>query len=102
MNDVTKKYRDEITEKIIKSLENGVGEWQKGWSMRHAPQNAISGRAYSGINTLILGIKGSDFDNGSDPRWCTFLQAQQNGWHIKKRCYWDTHYFVEIIQRRKE
>ena len=84
MNKKTKNYRDEITEKIIKSLEKGVGEWQKGWRIRYIPQNAVSGRAYSGINTLILGLKGSDFDNGVDPRWCTFQQAKQNDWHIKK------------------
>ena len=41
MNDVTKEYRDEITEKIIKSLENGVDEWQKGWSMRNDTHHKI-------------------------------------------------------------
>ena len=36
------------------------------------------------INTLILAVKGLELDGGIDPRWLTFCQAQEKGWHVKK------------------
>ena len=49
---------DEVTASIIAQLEEGVFPWVRPWSKALAapglPRNAVTGRAYSGINVLIL------------------------------------------------
>ena len=51
---------DEITDKIIAELEAGRVPWVQPWGTAAAkaplamPQNASTGRRYSGINVLIL------------------------------------------------
>lgn len=49
---------DEVTQTIIAQLEDGVFPWVTPWSKAKAslglPCNAVTKRAYSGINVLIL------------------------------------------------
>ena len=49
---------DEVTATIITQLEEGVFPWVRPWSKAKAslglPRNAVTKRAYSGINVLIL------------------------------------------------
>ncbi len=96
MNEVIKKYRAETTQKLIEALQNGTASWVKPWNGGGAPQNAITGRKYTGMNTVILSTVGDKYDKGFDPRWCTFKQAVKKGWKIKKGAkgvhvsYWDT------------
>jgi antirestriction protein ArdC len=69
---------DEVTAKIIAQLEAGVFPWAQPWSAAAAvprlPRNAVTGRAYSGVNVLILW--GAVID-GCYPSqdWLTFRQA---------------------------
>ena len=48
----------EVTERIIAELEAGRFPWVQPWDTSAAvpglPRNAVSGRAYSGINVLLL------------------------------------------------
>ena len=84
MSGIIKNYREEITAQIIKAIEAGTAPWQKPWDGRGCPCNAISKRQYTGINTVVLAMKGFEIDGGHDPRWATFAQANKNGWKIKK------------------
>ena len=62
----------EITDTIVANLEN-AGKWSKPWQSiggGDVPQNAISGRPYSGINWLILGCAPY-----ASQQWLTFKQA---------------------------
>ncbi len=78
-------FRDEITAKIIEALESGTAPWQKPWNGREGFQNAITKHNYSGINTVILSMAALKFDSGAkDPRWATYKQASDAGWHVKK------------------
>jgi antirestriction protein ArdC len=48
-----------ITNKLIEILETGANPWQRDWTLGNGggygmPHNAISGRAYRGINLMIL------------------------------------------------
>ena len=44
-----------ITERIIKSLESNKVPWQREWSQAgNSPSNVISGKAYRGINSILL------------------------------------------------
>ena len=51
---------DEVTAKIIAQLEAGCFPWAQPWSSAAAvpglPRNAVTGRAYSGVNVLILPV----------------------------------------------
>ncbi|MBR1437155.1 MAG: DUF1738 domain-containing protein [Synergistaceae bacterium] len=83
-SNLNKAYRIEITEKIIEALKNGTAPWQKPWEGDNMPINATTGKRYRGINALLLSLVGEELDKGDDPRWATYLQAQANGWRIKK------------------
>jgi antirestriction protein ArdC len=78
----------EITDRIVTALESGVKPWARGWDETKAggpmaPMNAVSGKLYRGINTLILGMDARAFETG-DPRWCSFNQARDKGWNVRK------------------
>ena len=81
MKERIKEYRQEMTEKIIEALKNGTAPWQKSWSGDSSPINAVTGRRYTGSNIILLSWL---IDKGTDPRWCTYQQAQSKGWKIKR------------------
>ena len=76
---------DIVTERIIGLLERGVVPWQKPWTQRDGagnlllPQNLVSGRAYRGVNTFLLGCAGY-----SAPYWVSFKQALDLGGNVRK------------------
>ena len=79
----------EITQKIIVELEQGRVPWVQPWGSAAAtaglglPQNATTGRGYSGINILILW--GAVISGGfSGQGWLTFRQARSLGGNIRK------------------
>lgn len=78
-------YRQEVTDNIIKMLEQGTAPWQKPWKSGalEMPFNPTSERQYRGanaINLMAVGVsKGYD-----DPRWMTYRQAQENGWQVRE------------------
>lgn len=80
---------DDITNKIIAELEVGRFPWVQPWGTAAAqaplamPANAASGRAYSGINVLILW--GAVVEHGFPVQgWLTFRQALSLGGHVRK------------------
>ena len=83
MNEKLKDYKEEVTAKLVSALEQGTVPWRKPWTSS-VPFNAVSGRPYNGINTVVLMMRGLELDDGADPRWATYLQAQEKGWQIKK------------------
>jgi antirestriction protein ArdC len=85
-NSPPRDYRAEVTAGIIRMLEEGTAPWQKPWESGKAgtmPLNPTTGKPYRGGNVLALSIaaihKGYD-----DPRWCTYRQAAENGWQVRK------------------
>lgn len=77
----TEKY-SQVTEKIIKLLEEGVKPWQKSWSATPY-QNLISKHVYRGCNPILLNID-RILNDWELPYFATFNQAKQNGWTVKK------------------
>lgn len=78
-----KDLREQITDRIVTSLESGVMPWRKGWTNEGGvaaglPRNAVSGRTYSGGNRLMLMMQGMD-KGYADSRWLTFKQARNLG-----------------------
>jgi len=78
-------HRQEVTNNIIKMLEEGTSPWQKPWSSGalQMPFNPVTGKTYRGGNAINL--LATALSTGSDdPRWLTYKQAEQNGWHVRK------------------
>ncbi len=81
-------HYQELTDRIIAALEAGTRPWQKPWDPSKSggpsmPVNGATGRRYRGINTLVLGMSTLAFAN-NDPRWCTYKQAAERGWQIRR------------------
>jgi antirestriction protein ArdC len=86
--DRTNLYSD-ITDKIIAELEAGRVPWVQPWGTAAAkaplglPQNAATGRRYSGINVLLLW--GAVVERGfGGQSWLTFRQALSLGGNVRK------------------
>lgn len=73
----------EITNQIIAALEQGVAPWACPWQQVGPPRNASSGRRYSGINQLVLGLVGL-MREYTCQEWLTFNQAKALGGSIRK------------------
>ena len=82
---------DDVTAKITRELEAGRFPWAQPWANRGEaatiaaglPKNASTGRAYSGINILLLW--GAAIENGfSDQVWLTFKQAKALGGSVRR------------------
>jgi antirestriction protein ArdC len=80
-------FRQEVTDNILRMLENGVAPWQKPWEASAAsmsmPLNPTSGRAYRGGNALHLMATALQ-KMYQDPRWMTYKQAGDQGWQIRR------------------
>jgi antirestriction protein ArdC len=48
-----------------------------------SPFNAATGEPYHGINVICLGLNPLAFTT-ADPRFCTYKQAEDKGWQVKK------------------
>jgi antirestriction protein ArdC len=65
---------------IIEHLERGTVPWHCPWQRDVGiPRNFHSGKAYNGINVLLLGLR-----HMPTPYWLTFRQAQERGGHVRK------------------
>ncbi|HEY8602723.1 ArdC family protein [Tsuneonella suprasediminis] len=79
---------DEVTAKIIAELEAGRFPWVQPWDSSRCggpglPVNALTARAYSGINVLLLW--GAAISAGyPSQNWLTFRQALQAGGAVRK------------------
>lgn len=79
-----------ITDKIVAQLEAGCAPWVKPWAGdagvsagANVPTNHLTGKAYRGVNTLILWM--AAFSEGyTSGRWITYKQAQQIGAQVRK------------------
>lgn len=78
------KMREEMANSFLNALKEDTIPWHKGWSsMKSRPYNAINQSSYHGINSFWLSYV--QMDKGyQDPRWCTFKQAKDKGWNVKK------------------
>jgi antirestriction protein ArdC len=78
-------FRQEVTENIIRMLEQGTAPWQKPWEAGklEMPNNPTTDRPYRGGNAIhlmsVAAVKGYE-----DPRWLTYKQAAERGWQVRK------------------
>lgn len=79
---------DTVTARIISELEQGRFPWVQPWASSATtplglPQSASTGRAYSGINILLLWAAAIEQGRPSQ-RWLTFKQALALGGNVRK------------------
>ncbi len=77
-------HYQEVTDRIVAALEVGTKPWHQPWQGGGAgiPINATSGRPYHGINVVLLLM--TSFALGGDPRFCSYKQAADRGWQVRK------------------
>ena len=74
----------EVTDSIIKQLENGAMPWIKPWATDStADKNFLSQAPYKGINRLMLGLS-SMVQGFNTPVWASFKQWQTVGATVRK------------------
>ncbi len=76
----------EVTEQIVAALEAGVPPWIKRWSTTtgaNIPVNALTGKAYRGVNTILLWLAQQQQPQWPTSRFLTFKQALATGGHVR-------------------
>lgn len=81
------KAREQLAEMFLSCLQEERLPWNQPW-VQELPgfgthHNPITGTRYRGVNAAMLWAMSLEH-NYPDPRWCTFKQAQNKDWHIKK------------------
>ena len=82
-----KDIYQKITDRIVASIERGVGKFQLPWhrtgSRGFSPVNVLSKKPYRGVNILALWVEAEqqDFSSGI---WGTYRQWQQLNAQVKK------------------
>lgn len=95
-------HYQEVTDRIVVALEAGTRPWQRPWDAAKSagpamPINAVTRRPYRGINVLLLGM--SVLASGSgDPRWCTYRQAAERGWQVRRGERGTTIFFYKQLE----
>lgn len=76
------KTRQQLAEFFVASLKENELPWRAVWRSG-AAMNPTTGARYRGVNAMLLSMVSLQ-RSYSDPRWCTFLQAKNHGWSIRK------------------
>ena len=79
---IKRDTRQEVTDALIKAIEEGRAPFQMPFEggPRGAPRNAVTGKTYTGGNHIWLSMVAPS----ADPRWCTYNQAKDAGWQVRK------------------
>lgn len=79
------KARENLVKEILNCLENDNLVWEQGWNFSYNDKlhNPVTKTIYKGINFLSLFIS-SMYNGYKDIRWCTYKQAEEKGWQVKK------------------
>ncbi len=82
--DFMKDIYTEVTNRIVAALDQGTPPWVCPWRQGSAlPNNLATGKAYRGINVLILAIEAMS-RHFTDNRWLTFRQANALGARVRQ------------------
>lgn len=73
-----------VTDSILAELEKGAAPWVKPWRAdASADSNLVTGKAYQGINRLILGMAALAGGYQSN-KWASFNQLKAAGFNVRK------------------
>lgn len=74
--------RKQLVDTVLANLEKGTGIWKQGWTMPGAPESAITGKRYRGVNNFFLSLIAMA-QGYTDNRWATFNQIEEKDWRFK-------------------
>ena len=96
------EIRQQITQKIVEALKRGVVPWRRPWrsnSNSGTPSNAVSSKAYRGINILLLGL--AALEHGYESRfWGSYRQWQTLGGQVRRGEHGTQIVFYRPVVRR--
>ncbi len=76
----TEELREDVTNKVISLMEEHGSDWTRPWLSEHGlPKNIISNNHYSGINIMLLAMKGMPTNE-----WATYKQWKEKDAQVKK------------------
>ena len=75
-------YQD-VTDRIITALENGVVPWKQPWTNATGLPRNITGREYRGMNTFLAALYCLDQD-WKHPVFLTYRHAKEQGGNVRK------------------
>lgn len=75
------KLREQLSQTFLAALQEGRLPWKACWQTGR-PFNVASKQLYRGTNALLLSYL-ADEKGYTDPRWCTYRQAQARGWQVR-------------------
>lgn len=76
------KARQALADTFLRALHEDEIPWRKCWDTVR-PQSFSTGKTYRGVNNLMLSYTARE-KGYKDPRWMTFKQAEDNGWHVRR------------------
>lgn len=79
----TKEFRKSVADMFVKGLSEEGLNWKQGWATTGELRNAVSNRHYKGLNKFYLKLVSMVHDY-KDPRWMTFNQIRDEGYHLEK------------------
>lgn len=81
---MSKAIYEEVTNRIVEMMEQGVGQWNKSWiSVLSNHPIRFNGKGYQGINTLILSLA-QECRGFKSNQWMTYNQAKALGGQVRK------------------
>lgn len=86
-----------LTDKIITLLQQGVIPWQQEWNPLGTACNYVTGKAYRGINALLLNC-----NHFKHPYYLTFKQASDLGGRVRKGSKAEVVTYWDILYRNKD
>jgi antirestriction protein ArdC len=101
---MARDLHQEITARIVARLRDGVCPWRQPWSGKgHGvmPRNAVTSRAYSGANVVLLWSRAEE-SGFSDPRWLTFNQAREAGGTVRRGEKGETVIYVSKVIKTED
>lgn len=100
------EQNDELTDMVMEALQRGKLVWQRPRNESKcgtplSPLNPVTGAIYRAGNFLRLALDPRTYRTG-DPRYCTFKNCVDDGWHVRKNEHGIHLKFSSTALRRKK
>lgn len=99
--EIIQEQREKIVEKVIEDMKKDGLNWTAPFLKNLSPHNPVTGNVYRGGNRLHLAFAAAALGH-EDPRWMTFKQIGDNGWHLKKGSKSAMVEYWKMFERREE
>lgn len=97
-------FYQEVTNKIIDALEQGVKPWQCPWRedvVAGLPLNFSTHNKYRGMNIMLLWMS-TQLNGYGSAQWLTFKQAVANGGKVRKGEKGTRIFFYKMVEKEQD